>query len=111
MSGDDEKRRHPRKEVNWPITIMAEHGTIEGEVRNITVDGLFITCEEPLRLNEIYRMSILPEQRQAIGVTGKAVWSDAYCMSEDHAACGIGICFIEITDRDRGILGEILAEI
>jgi hypothetical protein len=109
LGGEEEKRKHPRKEVSWPITIIAEHGTIEGEIRNITVDGLFVFCEEPLRLNETYRMSIIPEKHHAIGVTGKAVWSDAYCMAEDNSAYGIGICLIEITDQDRETLREILA--
>jgi hypothetical protein len=108
LGGDEEKRKHPRKEVIWPITIIAEHGTIEGEIRNITVDGLFIFCEEPLRLNETYRMSIVPGKHKAIGVTGKVVWADAYCMTEDKSAYGIGICLIQIKDQDRETLREML---
>jgi hypothetical protein len=106
---DDEKRKQPRKEVVWPITIIAEHGTIEGEIRNITVDGLFIFCEEPLMLNQTYRMSIIPDKHQAIGVKGKVVWADAYCMAEDKSVYGMGVCLIEITKKDRQALGEILA--
>jgi len=106
---EKERRRHPRKEVTWPITIIAEHGTIEGEIRNITIDGLLVYCDEPLRLDETYRMSIIPDKHQAIGVTGKIVRADAYCMAEDKSVYGIGICFIEFTDRDRDVLREILA--
>jgi hypothetical protein len=109
LGGDKERRKHPRKEVIWPISIIAEYGTIEGKIRNITVDGLFIVCEEPLRLNETYRMSITPGKHHAIGVTGKVVWADAYCMTEDKSAYGIGICLIQITDEDRDSLREILA--
>ena len=111
MGGDQEKRKHPRKEVNWPITIIAEHGTIEGEIRNISVDGLFVFCEEPLRLNETYRMSVLPGKHQAIGVSGKVVWADAYCMAEDNSAFGIGICLVEISDQDRATLRKILTDL
>jgi hypothetical protein len=109
LGDGEEKRRHPRQEVTWPITIIAEHGTIEGEIRNVTVDGLFIFCEEPLRLNETYRMSIIPDKHRAIGVRGKIVRADAYCMAEDKSVYGIGICFIEFTDQDRETLREILA--
>ena len=99
----------PDKEVNWPITVIAEHGTIEGEIRNVAVDGLFVFCDEPLRLNETYRMSIVTRKSAAIGVSGRVVRAEAYCMAEDDTAFGIGICFVEIPDHDREALREILA--
>jgi hypothetical protein len=108
---DQENRKHSRKEVNWPITIMAEQGTIRGEIRNISLDGIFVLCEEPLRLNEIYAMSILPGRPPAIGVSGKVVWADAYCMAEDDSAFGIGICLVEIPHQDRATLRKILTDL
>lgn len=109
MASGVEKRRSPRVEVSWPITILAETGTIEGEIRNVSVDGLLIFCEEPLRLNETYRMSILPGKHHAIGVSGKVVWADAYCMDEDNTAFGVGICLVELTDEDREALRTLIA--
>jgi hypothetical protein len=108
LSFDEERRKHPRKEVSWPMTIMAEHGTVEGEIRNVSVEGLLVFCDEPLRLNETYRMSIVPGKTGAIGVSGRVVQAEAYCMAEDDTAFGIGICFVEISDQDREALREIL---
>jgi hypothetical protein len=95
--------------VNWPITILAETGTIEGEIRNVSTEGLLIFCEEPLRLNESYRMSILPGKHHAIGVRGRVVWADAYCMDEDNTAFGVGICLVELTDEDHDALQSLIA--
>ncbi len=109
MAAGIEKRKSPRVEVSWPITILAETGTIEGEIRNVSVDGLLIFCEEPLRLNETYRMSILPGKHHAIGVSGRVVWADAYCMDEDNTAFGVGVCLVELTDEDREALRSLIA--
>jgi len=109
LAADQEKRRSPRVEVSWPITILAETGTIEGEIRNVSVDGLLIFCEEPLRLNETYRMSILPGKHHAIGVSGKVVWADAYCMDGENTAFGVGICLVELTNEDREALRVLMA--
>jgi hypothetical protein len=109
LGGEEERRKHPRKEVNWPISIVAEHGTIEGEIRNVTIEGLLVFCDEPLRLNERYRMSIVPGESGAIGVSGQVVRAEAYCMAEDDTAFGIGICIVEISDQDRETLREILS--
>lgn len=109
MGVDEERRRHPRKEVNWPITVFAEHGTIEGEIRNVALDGLLVFCDEPLRLNETYRMSVVTGMGAVIGMSGRVVRAEAYCMAEDDTAFGIGICSVEITDKDRDVLKEVLA--
>lgn len=109
MAAGIEKRRGSRVEVSWPITILAETGTIEGEIRNVSVDGLLVFCEEPLRLNETYRMSILPGKHHAIGVSGRVVWADAYCMDEENTAFGVGICLVELTNEDREVLRSLMA--
>jgi hypothetical protein len=96
-------------EVSWPITILAETGTIDGQVRNVSADGLLISCEEPLRLNETYRMSILPSKHDAIGVSGKVVWADAYCMDEENTAFGVGTCLVELMGEDCEALGSLIA--
>lgn len=108
MDMKKDRRRTPRKEVTWPVTIVADYGTIEGEISNITVDGILILSEDPLRLNEIYRISIMPPNHVAIGVSGKVVWSDAYCMDEDNSVFGIGVCLVEISSKDREHLRKLL---
>jgi len=103
-----EKRKRPRSKIRWPITILADHATLEGETVNIATDGLFVSCGEPLRLNEIYRLSVLPPNRKPLGVKGKVVWSDLYGIDKDNTAVGVGICLVEISDEDRHYIEEIV---
>jgi hypothetical protein len=107
---ETERRKQPRIEVSWPVTVIADWGSVQGEIKNINVEGVMILCEEPLRLNDTYQMSILPPDHKAIGVTGKVVWSDAYCMDENDGVFGIGLCLVEISDQDRKALSDILAD-
>ena len=105
-----EKRRQPRREIRWPVTILADHGTVEGETRNITGEGVFISCDEPLRLNEVFRMSVLPPDHSAIGVLGKVIWSDVYGLGEDESAYGMGVCLVKISTKDREFLEQMVAQ-
>ena len=107
---ETERRKQPRIEVSWPVTVIADWGSVQGEIKNINVEGVMILCEEPLRLNDTYQMSILPPDHKAIGVTGKVVWSDAYCMDENDGVFGIGLCLVEISDEDRKALSDILVD-
>jgi len=99
-----EKRRSKRSEVRWPVCVESEHGTIQGEIRNISLSGIYVRCDEPLRVNEDFRMAIIPPDRQAIGLTGKVVWADMYGIDKEENAFGMGVCLVEIAKEDQDSL-------
>ena len=98
LSGFVEKRKSSRTEVRWPVTIMTETGAVEGEARNISVDGVFILSPhfmENLSLNKTYRLLIQPHGEE-IEVLGSLVWS-----SSDIQQLGKGFCFMGFSERDE----------
>ena len=109
MDKKDEKRNLPRVEVKWPITIFTDNDTMEGESRNITTEGLYICCDKPLPLKDVFRMTIKPPHHQAIGVTGKIVWSDLYGLDDDKGVYCMGICLVEITDEEKRLLNDMVS--
>ena len=104
-----ERRKHTRGDIRWPITVLADHGNIKGETINISVEGLSIRCDEPLMINEVFRIAILPPDRQAIGVSGKVIWSDLYAIDPNDTAVGLGLCFVRISDEDRKIFEDAVS--
>jgi hypothetical protein len=102
-----EKRKLERIEVQWPITVFTDKGMIEGETINITAAGISFSCDEPLGLNEIYRIFIMPIENQAIELKGRVVWSDVYGIDDENGTVCIGACFIEISDEDRKVIEEL----
>jgi hypothetical protein len=84
--------------------VESEHGTIQGEIRNISLSGIYVRCDEPLRVNEDFRMAIIPPNRQAIGLTGKVVWADMYGIDGEENAFGMGVCLVEIAEKDQEFL-------
>ena len=97
LSGFVEKRKFPRTEVRWPVTIMTETGAVEGEARNISVEGAFILfthSTENLAPPNSYRLLMKPDGEE-IEVMGSLVWS-----SRD-AHLGKSFCFVGFNERDR----------
>ena len=109
MANKIKRRKQQRIEVRWPITVFTGQGTIEGKTRDIAVNGMHICCEEALPLNEIFRMSIMPPNHQAIGVTGKVIWSDFYAIDEENTTLGMGVCFVKISDGDHHFLKDVVS--
>ena len=108
MAKKIERRKHKRRQVTWRVNVFTDHGTIEGETKDISPDGVFISCEEPLALNENYRIGIIPPNHQIIDVTGKVIWSDLYGIDENHTAFGMGVCFLEIPRNDHNFLDNVV---
>ena len=87
----------------------SEHGTIQGEIRDISLSGIYLRCDEPLRVNEDLRLAIIPPNRQAIGLTGKVVWADMYGIDSDENAFGLGLCLVEIAEEDQEFLQDAVS--
>ena len=109
MAIDTERRKHPRIKAGWPVSVLTEHGTIIGETIDIGVDGLSIQCDEPLQLDEFLKMAIIPPNQGMIEFTGKIIWSDLYGLDNDDTAFGMGICFVEISDKDHHFFMDLLS--
>jgi len=104
-----ERRKVPRINVNWPITIITGQGTIEGETRNITPSGVFIHCKTKLPEGELYQMIIkLPNGKQII-VKGQMMWSNLNGREETGALVNMGFSFIKISDQDQSALKTVIS--
>ncbi|MDY6974097.1 MAG: PilZ domain-containing protein [Thermodesulfobacteriota bacterium] len=107
MHNDLDRRKKSRRDIRWPVAVSTDGGIIEGEAQNISSEGIFITCEEPLHLHEVFSISILPPNHEVIGVSGKLIWSDFYGINGEGKNVCMGVCLLEISDEDRMFLENI----
>lgn len=106
----DERRKNPRLDAVWPIKIIRDDIVVEGESRNISVDGIQICCDQPLHLNERIRISVFPPNSGGIAFTGEVVWSDFYGLDADNKVFGIGVCMVEVAEEDQKMIERLLME-
>ncbi|MGD9158969.1 MAG: PilZ domain-containing protein, partial [Desulfobacteraceae bacterium] len=107
---EKEKRKYPRVQVNWPVTIYFDDEKIEGETRNISVDGIFLQTEKPLPFKKNFSISVNPPEHQAIGLKGEAVWSDLYGIEGTGEAnvYGLGVCLVELSEEDKQLIKAMI---
>lgn len=109
MNDFTEKRKHPRYDIIWPVTIAIKNKIVEGETVNVSVEGISIHCDEPLPLNEVFNIVLAPHDNQRIEISGKVVWSDVYGIGDANVTYGMGICLVEISDNDRKRFEELIS--
>ena len=54
----EERRKHPRATLKWPIAAETEEQIVYGTTTNISVEGAFINCHRPLNRGEIFDLII-----------------------------------------------------
>ena len=109
MVEPNERRRAPRINVNWPITIITSQGMIEGESRNITPSGVFIHCKRKLPEDEAYQMIIkLPNGKQIV-VRGQMMWSNLNGREDTGALVDMGFSFIKMSEQDQKVLRAVIS--
>lgn len=105
----EERRKTERISVKWPITVITEEGTIEGESVNITPSGVFVRSKKLLKENENYQMIIrLPNAKQVL-LRGKLVWSNLSGEEHSEAFADMGFSFVKMDEQDQKLLRAVIS--
>ena len=102
-----EKRLHPRILLEWPAAVKTLKGTIEGITKDISVDGVFISCPEEPELENSFAIALEPTGEKFIAVFGERVWS-GNSIIDDRTVFGMGIRFTFMAPEDRQYIAALV---
>ena len=103
----EDKRSYPRAKIKWPIVVESDRGKIDGVTSSLTPDGLFIHCENPLRLNDVIELTIdIPNSDQILTARAEVIWSNRYGPDDEISPRGMGVRFINITSKARKFIAQ-----
>ena len=88
-----ERRLQPRVEVTWPVTMLTSEGAIKGETKDISMQGAFIYCDNPLPLFERFVLSV-KAPAASMQVMAQVVWSSNSSTDMKDEPAGMGVRFI-----------------
>ena len=103
-----EKRKHPRVSVSWPARLETPEGSLNVQLKDISLGGAFVVCPSPLPLSEKFHIFIEPPGQTSIELNAEVVWSNANVPEDKIINRGMGIRFINNTDEDRSRLNNVI---
>ena len=103
----EERRKDPRANINWPVSIETSNGPIVAEVKNISLSGAFICCKKPLPLREVFRMTMIGPDNEPVIATAQVVWSNVNVPEKKVINLGMGVRFIKMSDRHIQLVKQI----
>ena len=102
-----EKRRHPRVEISWPVTVVTDEGIISGRAENLSFVGTLIRCSEILELLYDFRLVFRPAERQLLITTAERVWSRPI-ISNNSTSHVMGVRFTYIPEHERRLFSRTI---
>jgi hypothetical protein len=102
-----ERRLYPRILVTWPVTLQNVQGSIEGETKDISVDGVFIFLSEKPEFGVNFPMLLKPSEERSISVVGKRVWSGTFNI-DNRPVFGMGVRFIHLSPEDQQYIASLV---
>jgi Tfp pilus assembly protein PilZ len=107
----DNQQGYPRANIKWPVVVKSAKKTMEGVTSNVTPNGVFIHCQHPLRLNEIFDMDIsIPNSDQSLNARAEVIWSNIYGPDDDISPRGMGVRFLRISSEARKFIARAALE-
>jgi hypothetical protein len=91
---EHDKRLYPRSKVRWPVTMISSAGSMQGETRDMSTLGAFISCETPLHPTERLLLNVKLPSGSPLQVSAQVVWSQVSTPGDEMKPCGIGVRFI-----------------
>jgi c-di-GMP-binding flagellar brake protein YcgR len=105
-----QRRKNPRVDVEWPVTMMTPEGDMEGTIENISAGGAYIRCGTLLSKNDLFILAILVQDREGSWLGAEVVWVDIPLSPDAEAIpIGMGIRFTNLKEEDLLFLTEAVA--
>ena len=106
---EEENQKILKAKIKWPVIVEGPEGDLEGVMTRVTPKGGFVHCSKPLKLNEVFDMTIdAPDHR--ITVKAQVVWSNIYGRDDRISPRGMGIHFVKISSADRLFIASVLED-
>ena len=102
-----DNRHFARAKIKWPVSMSTEERSADGVTLNLSTNGAYIGCANPLRLHEVFDVTIdVPDSDSSIQATVEVVFSNIYGPDDAITPRGMGVRFLKISSQGRQIIAK-----
>jgi Tfp pilus assembly protein PilZ len=101
ISDWEEKRQEPRIDILWPVLMETSRGEVRAKIKDLSLGGAFIACQEPLPLKEQFNLTIKMPDQKPLTLVSEVVWSNSNVPDDKIVTRGMGIIFTQNTQENR----------
>ena len=104
-----EKEQSERIQLKCPALIDKSKGFMKVGIKELTTNGAFVTCPNPLPIGEAFPIKILLDDRDPQTFNAEVVWNNQNVLEEEIVTRGMKVRFLQLSEEDRQIINNILS--
>ena len=99
-----ERRKHHRAKVVWPVIMENNRNIISGETQDISAGGAYMRCRNPLKPVEVSMYVSVSFLSPRIRAMAEVVRLDILGSANGVEYYGIGVRFVSVSDEGRELI-------
>ena len=109
--GTQEKRRFPRVEVDWPLTIKTPQGPVAGVMKDISASGALVCGREALKLNNEFSLTNLHvrSSKLRLSIGAKVIRSNIHYIDNQNVSLDMGVRFTRLSSEARKLIFTLVS--
>lgn len=105
----NDRRQDPRINSVWPALMVTSHGVIKAKIKDLSLGGAFIACQDPLPLKKQFSLIINIPDQSPLTLVSEVVWSNSNVPDDKIVCRGMGIRFTQNTKEARMSYNNVIA--
>jgi hypothetical protein len=106
----NETRNRERLKLICPVLIEKSQGVMKTSLKELTLNGAFLTCPTPLPVAETFPVKIILEDREPLIFDAEVLWNNNNVSADKIIHRGMKVRFLQLSNDDQKLLNEIVSK-
>jgi hypothetical protein len=108
---DVKKETVPKERIKLkcPALIEKTHGVMKVGIKELTLNGAFVTCPNPLPVGETFPIKILIIDLDPQTFNAEVIWNNKNVADEEIVSRGMKVRFLQLSDIERKVINHIVS--
>ena len=90
--------------------IERSQGLMKVSLKEITLNGAFLTCPNPLPIGETFPINILLKDQEPLNFNSEVLWNNQNVAADKVVSRGMKVRFLQLSAGDRKVLYELISK-
>ena len=105
----DKRPAVERLKLECPALIERSQGFTKVGIKEISINGAFVTCPRPLPVGETFQIKIIFKKDKSLALKADVLWNNNNVPQDQIVARGMKVRFLQLTGDEQLFLKEILS--
>ena len=95
--------------LKCPALIERSQGFTKVGIKEISINGAFVTCPRPFPVGETFQIKIIFNKEKSLALQADVLWNNDNVPQDQIVARGMKVRFLQLTGDEQLFLKEVLS--